>query len=94
MNEEWLSRRFRSFALVLNQGHSSSITPVAQLVLQPFTIAGLNVPDIDSAVRELNDRAVTVIRYTGMTRDDLGVWTALGGDRVAWSRIPTATRSG
>jgi hypothetical protein len=27
-------------------------------------------------------------RYDGMTQDDLGIWTAPSGDRVAWFKDP------
>lgn len=29
---------------------------------------------------------VRVLRYDGIAQDDLGIWTAPSGDRVAWFR--------
>jgi len=62
------------------------------LVVQPFTVAGSNVPDVDATVRALTEKGIAFTRE-GMSQDDLGVWIAPSGDRVAGSRIPTPTRS-
>ncbi|HET6189823.1 MAG TPA: hypothetical protein VFE59_22870 [Trebonia sp.] len=42
------------------------------------------MPDIAAAVRDLAARGVNFTRYDGLAQDDLGIWTAPGGDRVAW----------
>ena len=77
------------FALVLDAaGTTVRLTPVADLVVQPFTVAGWDVPDIDSAVQALGREGVTCVRFEGMDQDDAGVWTSPGGDRVAWFRDP------
>lgn len=49
---------------------------------------GWTVPDIDATIRELAGAGVTFVRYDGMAQDDLGVWTAPSGARVAWFRDP------
>jgi catechol 2,3-dioxygenase-like lactoylglutathione lyase family enzyme len=77
------------FALVLDaNGTVLRVTPVPQFVVQPFTVAGWQVPDIDTTVRALSDRGVPFSRYDGLIQDELGVWTAPGGDRVAWFKDP------
>lgn len=77
------------FALVLDAGGTTvRVTPVGEFTAQPFTIAGWQVADIDAEVRALSERGVSFTRYEGMDADELGIWTAPGGDRVAWFRDP------
>jgi catechol 2,3-dioxygenase-like lactoylglutathione lyase family enzyme len=77
------------FALVLDAaGTMLRVTLVPGHTAGPFTVAGWNVPDIGAAVRDLAGRGVQFARYDGMTQDDLGVWTAPGGDLVAWFQDP------
>jgi catechol 2,3-dioxygenase-like lactoylglutathione lyase family enzyme len=53
--------------------------------LPAFTVLGWMVPSMEEAVRSLAGAAgVEFTRYEGMGQDDLGVWTAPSGDRVAW----------
>jgi catechol 2,3-dioxygenase-like lactoylglutathione lyase family enzyme len=54
----------------------------------PGTVVGWTVDDIAATVPTLEARGVTFIRYDELDQDDLGVWTALGGDRVAWFQDP------
>jgi catechol 2,3-dioxygenase-like lactoylglutathione lyase family enzyme len=77
------------FALVLDAGGTMlRVIPVPEPPALPFTIAGWKVPDITAAVRALADRGVPFARYDGMAQDDLGIWTAPSGDRVAWFTDP------
>ncbi|HEY1739955.1 MAG TPA: VOC family protein [Acidimicrobiia bacterium] len=77
------------FALVVDaHGTVVRVTPVGEFTAQPFTVAGWNVADIDAEVRALTDRGVNFTRYDGMEQDEVGVWTAPGGDRVAWFTDP------
>jgi catechol 2,3-dioxygenase-like lactoylglutathione lyase family enzyme len=77
------------FALVLDAGVTMlRVTPVPEFTPQPFTIAGWTVPDIAAAVRTLAERGVAFTRYDEMAQDDLGIWTAPNGDRVAWFTDP------
>ena len=79
------------FALVLDAGGTMlRVTPVPGLAARSFTVAGWNVPDIGAAVRDLASRGVKFTRYDGLAQDDLGIWTAPGGDRVAWFHDPDA----
>jgi catechol 2,3-dioxygenase-like lactoylglutathione lyase family enzyme len=55
------------FALVLEaKGAMLRVTPVAELVVQPFTIAGWAVPDIEVTVAALRERGVEFARYEGL----------------------------
>jgi catechol 2,3-dioxygenase-like lactoylglutathione lyase family enzyme len=53
-----------------------------------YTVLGFYVPDVRSAKAELEDRGVQFKRYDGYEPDEDGIWTAPGGDRVAWFRDP------
>jgi predicted enzyme related to lactoylglutathione lyase len=54
----------------------------------PFTILGWQVPDIERAVRELQDNAIECERFPGMEQDLLGIWTSPSGARIAWFKDP------
>jgi catechol 2,3-dioxygenase-like lactoylglutathione lyase family enzyme len=56
--------------------------------VQSFTIAGWRVGDIAATVRALEAKGVRFTRYDGMDQDELGIWTAPGGDKVAWFTDP------
>jgi catechol 2,3-dioxygenase-like lactoylglutathione lyase family enzyme len=49
-----------------------------------YTVVGWTVPSIEAAVRSLAGAGVEFRRYEGMGQDDLGIWGAPSGDRVAW----------
>jgi catechol 2,3-dioxygenase-like lactoylglutathione lyase family enzyme len=66
------------------------LSAVNDLTPAPFTVAGWRVPDVADSVRALAARGVVAIRYPGLDQDDLGVWTAPGGDRIAWFFDPDA----
>jgi catechol 2,3-dioxygenase-like lactoylglutathione lyase family enzyme len=77
------------FAVVLDAGGTTlRLTPVPWLSVQPFTIAGWRVADITATVRELESRGVHFSRYAAMDQDEHGIWTAPGGERVAWFTDP------
>jgi catechol 2,3-dioxygenase-like lactoylglutathione lyase family enzyme len=71
-------------------GHGTMlrVTLVEELHPAPYTVLGWVVPDIAAGVAELAARGVAVRRYDGMGQDDLGVWTAPSGHRVAWFADP------
>jgi catechol 2,3-dioxygenase-like lactoylglutathione lyase family enzyme len=58
------------------------------LRVQPFTVLGWQVEDVAAEVGALAARGVAFVRYPGLDQDDLGVWTAPGGARVAWFHDP------
>ncbi|HEY3833668.1 MAG TPA: VOC family protein [Acidimicrobiia bacterium] len=79
----------RPFALVVNaNGTAIRVTPVGELTVQPFTVAGWKVRDITATVRALTAKGVVFSRYDGMDQDELGVWSAPGGGQVAWFTDP------
>jgi catechol 2,3-dioxygenase-like lactoylglutathione lyase family enzyme len=64
------------------------ITFVDTLSPQPFTVLGWDTNDIVSTVKSLNEKGVSFERYTIIEQDELGIWTAPGGIRVAWFKDP------
>ena len=49
---------------------------------------GWQVDDIAASIGALTARGVEFTRYDGMEQDELGVWSAPGGDQVAWFHDP------
>ncbi|HEX3775855.1 MAG TPA: VOC family protein [Polyangiaceae bacterium] len=77
------------FALVLRTGSGTiRVTQVETAANAPYTVLGWDVPDVASAVRELAARGVAFNRYPGMEQDELGVWIAPSGSRIAWFLDP------
>lgn len=78
------------FALVVRAGNTKirvakvpkDFTPAA------FTILGWEVQNIEVVVAWLKDRGVTCEKYPFIQDSELGIWTAPGGDRVAWFKDP------
>ena len=78
-----------SFALVLKTPTGSiRVAAVQELARAPYTVLGWDVSDIHAVVQGLTQRGVTFKRYPGMTQDELGVWTAPSGSRIAWFNDP------
>jgi len=77
------------FALVFDaNGTTLRVSVVRELVPAGYTVLGWLVPNIEQAVRELTQRSVVFQRFDGFGQDDLGIWSAPGGARVAWFRDP------
>jgi catechol 2,3-dioxygenase-like lactoylglutathione lyase family enzyme len=66
------------------------VTRVDEPARAPYTVLGWRVSDIEASVRELSDRGVVFQHYDGMDQDELGVWTAPSGARIAWFKDPDA----
>ena len=52
------------------------------------TVLGWKVTDIESTAESLKQAGVTFARYPFLEQDELGIWTAPGGARVAWFQDP------
>jgi len=64
------------------------VTAVPELRPAGYTVCGWRVDDIAAAIRDLGERGVGFARYDGMDQDELGVWTAPTGAKVAWFADP------
>ena len=77
------------FALVFDaNGITLRVTVVKEMTAAPYTVLGWAVRDIEGSVKNLKERGVQFERYPNMNQDDLGIWTAPNGTRVAWFRDP------
>jgi catechol 2,3-dioxygenase-like lactoylglutathione lyase family enzyme len=77
------------FALVLDaNGIMVRVVKLQQFPPAQFTILGWNVSDIEKVVQELQQKGVHFERYDFFKQDELGIWTAPSGDKVAWFRDP------
>jgi len=77
------------FALVVSVGgHNIRIAKVPNFAPLPATILGWEVDDIVSVTRWLGERGVVLEKYPFAQDRELGIWTAPGGDRVAWFKDP------
>jgi len=73
------------FALVFDaNGTMLRVAPVGEIPTVRWTVLGWEVPDIEAAVRELKDGGIQFEHFGGMGQDELGIWTAPTGDKVAW----------
>ena len=52
------------------------------------TVLGCQVPDLTTAVQELGQAGIHFERYPQMKQDELGIWTAPTGAKVAWFKDP------
>lgn len=78
-----------NFALVFDvNGTMLRVTLVPHLTPAGFTVLGWQVPDIAATVRNLQEAGVALERFRGRAQDELGIWTAPGGARVAWFKDP------
>jgi len=78
------------FAVVLDaNGNMLRLTKMREVKPQPFTVLGWEVSNIENAVRDLQAKGVTFERFHDfMKQDELGVWSAPDGTKVAWFKDP------
>jgi catechol 2,3-dioxygenase-like lactoylglutathione lyase family enzyme len=82
-------REHNDFACALDaNGTTLRVTAVPEVTQAGYTVLGWRVRDIAASARDLAARDVTFLRYDGMNQDQDGIWTAPGGDRVAWFADP------
>ena len=77
------------FALVFDaNGTMLRVSIVQEVTAAKYTVLGWQVPDIAATVRDLEKAGVKLERYGIPGQDELGIWTAPGGTRVAWFKDP------
>jgi catechol 2,3-dioxygenase-like lactoylglutathione lyase family enzyme len=90
--EQKLGLKFVSddgFALVFEaNGNMLRVVKLKEFTPAQFTILGWEVPDAQQAVSELQSRGVRFERYPWAQQDELGIWNAPGGAKVAWFKDP------
>jgi catechol 2,3-dioxygenase-like lactoylglutathione lyase family enzyme len=90
--EKTLGLKFVSedaFAIVFDvQGTMLRVTKVKELVTAVYTVLGWDVADIVAEVEQLGKKGMKFERYDFLEQDELGVWSAPGGAKVAWFKDP------
>lgn len=78
------------FAVVFDSnGVTLRMSIVGKPVIAPYTVLGWMVADVGAKVKELEQNGVKFERYSFLSQDELGVWTAPDGTaRVAWFKDP------
>ena len=77
------------FALVLEaNGIMVRAAKMKEFTPAQFTILGWQVSDIEQVVRGLAAKAVHFEIFGFFKQDELGIWTAPTGDKVAWFKDP------
>jgi catechol 2,3-dioxygenase-like lactoylglutathione lyase family enzyme len=77
------------FAMVLDaNGIMVRVAKVPGFEPAQFTILGWQVNEIEKTVRELEGRGVRFEIFGFFKQDELGIWTAPTGDKVAWFKDP------
>jgi catechol 2,3-dioxygenase-like lactoylglutathione lyase family enzyme len=77
------------FAMVLDaNGIMIRVAKVPQFTPAQFTILGWQVKDIEKVAQELQKKGVHFEIFGFFKQDELGIWTAPTGDKVAWFKDP------
>jgi len=78
------------FALVFDaNGTTLRASLVREVVTAPYTVLGWEVEDIVGKAKNLAAAGIKLERYENfLKQDELGIWTAPGGTRVAWFKDP------
>jgi len=78
------------FAVVIDaNGNMLRLTKMHEVKPQPFTVLGWEVSNVEDAVRTLQSKGVSFeLFHDFMKQDELGIWTAPDGTKVAWFKDP------
>jgi predicted enzyme related to lactoylglutathione lyase len=77
------------FAVVLDaNGIMVRIAAAKEFTPAPFTVLGWEVNEIEKIVIGLKEKGVNFERYPFLQQDELGIWKAPGGAKVAWFKDP------
>ena len=78
-----------NFALAYDvQGVMLRVTKVEKVAVAPYTVLGWQVEDIAATGRALLEAGVQFERYPRLEQNELGIWNAPGGAKVAWFKDP------
>ncbi len=77
------------FALVFEANRSSiRIQKVKDLTPAAHTALGWEVTNVHDVIRAMQLKGIKFERYPGMQQDELGIWSAPSGAKVAWFKDP------
>jgi catechol 2,3-dioxygenase-like lactoylglutathione lyase family enzyme len=78
-----------AFALTFDaHGTTLRVSRVEKAIVAPYTVLGWEVGDIVTAVQTLRQNGVKFEHFQGLAQDELGIWNAPGGTKVAWFKDP------
>lgn len=78
-----------NFAVVFKtQGNTIRVGIAQKMTPAGHTVLGWEVPDVSAMAKRLTAAGVKFERFPSMPQDDLGIWDAPGGSRVAWFKDP------
>jgi catechol 2,3-dioxygenase-like lactoylglutathione lyase family enzyme len=79
-----------NFAMVMeSSGTKIRMAKLPNLQPAQFTVLGWEVSNIEKIVGDLQSRGVQFDRYPFMPQEGPPIWTAPGGDKVAWFKDPS-----
>ena len=73
---------FEANGIMVRAAQMKDFTPA------PFTVLGWQVSEIENVVRDLQKKGVHFEIFGFFQQDELGIWTAPTGDKVAWFKDP------
>ena len=73
---------FRANGIMVRAAKMKGFTPAQ------FTVLGWEVSNIEEMVRQLSARGIHFEIFGFFKQDELGIWTAPTGDKVAWFKDP------
>jgi catechol 2,3-dioxygenase-like lactoylglutathione lyase family enzyme len=77
------------FAIVFDaNGIMIRVAKMKEFTPAPFTVLGWQVSGIEDVVRGLQKKGVHFEIFGFFKQDELGIWTAPTGDKVAWFKDP------
>ena len=77
------------FALVFDaNGIMVRLSKMKQFTPALYTVLGWQVSGIENVVRDLGKKGVHFEIFGFFKQDELGIWTAPDGDKVAWFKDP------
>jgi catechol 2,3-dioxygenase-like lactoylglutathione lyase family enzyme len=78
-----------NFALAYDvHGVMLRVTKVEKVAIAPYTVLGWRVEDIAATAKVLLQAGVNFEHYPGLEQNELGIWNAPGGAKVAWFKDP------
>lgn len=78
-----------NYALLFEiEGVRLRATLVGEFQPQPFTVLGWRVSDAAESARKLAAANIKCERFDGLEQDELGLWNAPSGAKIAWFKDP------
>jgi catechol 2,3-dioxygenase-like lactoylglutathione lyase family enzyme len=69
-------------------GTTVRLSKGAKFTPAAFTVLGWDVSDIKKMVAGLRSKGARFEHFPGLEQDELGIWAAPGGTKVAWFKDP------